>query len=58
MSNSNTNLKHIIKSYKDTEPGQKIGGSPEGKTGIPAILNNSAEHKSKSQRPLGKQQHS
>ena len=61
MSNSNTNLKHIIKNYKDNEsPTTKkyVSGATEGKSNTPAIISNTKDHKAKSstQKPLALQQ--
>ena len=51
MSNSNTNLKHIIKNYKDTEsPTAKkyVSGSTENKSNMPSVIPNIKDQKAKS----------
>ena len=58
MSNSNTNLKHIIKTYKDNEsPSSKkyVSGSTDGKTNKPEAVPNIKDQKARSptQKPLG-----
>ena len=57
MSNSNTNLKHIIKNYKDNEPPttkKYVSGSTESKSNIPAVIPSIKDQKARSstQKPL------